>query len=135
MAKLARPAARYPGGKYMLADWLLGFFPPHRIYVEPYGGAASILLSKERVASEIYNDLDGEIVNLFRVLRSPDQSKKLKRLLELTPFARMEFRQSYKASKRPLEQARRTIVRSFMGARSRFGCRSKHRIQVVFASK
>jgi hypothetical protein len=64
-----RPALRYHGGKWRLAPWIIGNFPPHRTYVEPYGGAASVLLRKRRCYAEVYNDLDSEIVNVFRVLR------------------------------------------------------------------
>lgn len=110
--KLTRPLLRYHGGKWRLAPWLLSLFPPHRIYVEPFGGGASVLLQKDRTKSEIYNDLDREIVNVFRVMR--DSAPALIDKLRLTPFAREEFMGSFKSSKDPIEQARRTIVRSFM---------------------
>ena len=104
---------RYHGGKWKLAPWLLGFFPPHRVYVEPFGGAASVLLRKPRSYAEVYNDLDGEIVNLFRVAR--DQGEALDRALTLTPYARAEYAEAWFASDDCVEQARRTLVRSFMG--------------------
>lgn len=110
-----RPALRYHGGKWRLASWIIGFFPPHRVYVEPYGGAASVLLRKPRSCAEVFNDLDGEIVNLFRVLRNPAQARELVRLVELTPFARSEFEESYLLHGDPIEQARRTLLRSFAG--------------------
>lgn len=113
--KVTRPALRYHGGKFKLAPWIVSHFPEHRIYVEPYGGAASVLLRKQRSYAEVYNDLDGEIVNLFRVLRNPAQARELVRLISLTPFAREEFENSYLTDGDPIEQARRTIVRSFMG--------------------
>jgi DNA adenine methylase len=91
----ARPVLRAHGGKWRIAPWILGHLPAHRIYVEPYGGGASVLLRKERSYAEIYNDLDGEIVNFFRVLRDPEQAGRLLELLELTPFAREEFELSY----------------------------------------
>lgn len=108
-----RPALRWHGGKWRLADWIIGHMPKHRIYVEPFGGAASVLLKKPRSYAEVYNDLDGEVVNLFRVLR--DHGAELRTALELTPFARVEFLASYTPSDDPIEQARRTVVRSFMG--------------------
>lgn len=77
------------------------------------GGGASVLLRKPRSYAEVYNDLDGEIVNVFRVLR--DRGDELKRALELTPFSRVEFIESYEQHSDPLEQARRTILRSFQG--------------------
>lgn len=97
----------------MLAPWIISHFPPHRTYVEPFGGGGSVLLRKPRSYAEVYNDLDGEIVNLFTVAR--DSGEALEKLCELTPFSRKEFAQSYEPVDDPLEQARRTLARSFMG--------------------
>ena len=108
-----RPIVRYHGGKFLLANWIISNFPPHRTYVEPFGGGGSVLLRKPRSYAEVYNDLDGEIVNVFRVVR--DRGDELRRALELTPFAREEFLLSYDPSDDPVEQAMRTITRSFMG--------------------
>ena len=97
----------------MLAPWIMSFFPEHRTYVEPYGGGGAVLLRKPRSYAEIYNDLDGEIVNLFKCAR--DHGDELIRLCELTPFARDEFSISYEPHEDCMEQARRTLIRSFMG--------------------
>lgn len=118
-----RPALRYYGGKWRLAPWIISFFPRHRVYVEPFGGAASVLLQKPRSYSEIYNDLDSEVVNVFRVLRDPGQAAELERLLRLTPFSRDEFNATYQPCADPVEQARRTIYKSFAG----YGSDSIHR--------
>lgn len=118
-----RPILRYHGGKWLLAPWIISNFPEHRVYVEPFGGAGSVLLQKPRSYGEIYNDLDGEIVNLFRVLRT--QPKDLRDALHATPFAREEFDQSYEPIADPLEQARRTVIRSFMGFGSAGACGAK----------
>ncbi len=109
-----RPVLRWHGGKWLLADWIINHFPQHRIYVEPFGGAASVLLQKPRTYAEVYNDLDGDAVNLFRVLRE-GRAPELIALLEATPFARDEFLLAYEPTEEPLERARRLIVRSFMG--------------------
>jgi len=93
--------------------WILRHIPPHRIYVEPFGGGGSVLLQKPRSYAEVYNDMDGEMVNLFKVAR--DHGEQLAQALELTPFARVEFVGAYEPTGDPLEQARRTLVRSFMG--------------------
>lgn len=108
-----RPIVRYHGGKWRLAPWIISYFPAHRIYVEPFGGGGSVLLRKTRSYAEVYNDLDGEIVNLFRVAR--DHGEELRMALEMTPYAREEFNLAWYPSPDPVEQARRTVVRSFMG--------------------
>jgi DNA adenine methylase len=110
-----RPALRWHGGKWLLAPWIIDHLPPHRVYVEPFGGAASVLLRKPRAYAEIYNDLDSHVVGLFRVLRDPAQAVDLALQIELTPFARDEFLLSYEPADDPVEAARRLIVRSFMG--------------------
>jgi DNA adenine methylase len=110
-----RPALRYHGGKWKLAEWIIAQFPPHRVYVEPFGGGASVLLRKPRTYAEIYNDLDEEVVGLFRVLRDRDASAELQALLAHTPFARAEFEAAYEDCKAPIERSRRLLIRSFMG--------------------
>lgn len=116
MTGSTRPVLRYHGGKFRMAPWIISFFPAHRVYVEPYGGGASVLMRKPRTYAEVYNDLDDDIVNVFRVLRDDDKAARLRQQLELTPFARTEFRESYGRSRRgDVERARRTITRSFMG--------------------
>lgn len=115
MSAPTRPALRWHGGKFLLADWIIGFFPRHRVYTETFGGAASVLMRKQRSAAEIYNDLDDQVVGLFRVLQDADQSARLVELLRLTPFARREFEISYESTDDPIEIARRLVVRSFMG--------------------
>lgn len=115
MTAVTRPALRYHGGKFRLAPWICGFFPEHTVYVEPFGGAASVLLHKDRTHSEVYNDVHDEVVNVFRVLRDPVMAEQLARMVDLTPFARAEFEASYEHTDEPVERARRTVIRSFMG--------------------
>lgn len=110
-----RPVLRYHGGKWTLAPWLISLFPSHRVYVEPFGGAASVLLRKPRARVEVYNDLDSEVVELFQILRNPLTAAELVRLLELTPFGREEFESAYEPAETSLERSRRLIVRSFSG--------------------
>lgn len=110
-----RPVMRYHGGKWRLAHWVISHFPRHRIYIEPYGGAASVLIQKPRSYAEIYNDIGDEVVNVFRVLRDPATAAELEKLLRLTPFARSEFELAYQPCDEPVERARRIIVRSFFG--------------------
>lgn len=115
LTRVGRPIFRYHGGKWRLAPWLLTWCPPHRIYCEPFGGGASLLLRKTRSEVEVYNDLDEDVVNVFRVLRDPDAALELERRLRLTPYARAEFRLAHEPADEPIERARRAIVRSVMG--------------------
>lgn len=108
----------------MLGPWILAHLPAHRTYVEPFGGGASLLLRKPRSFTEVYNDLDDEIVSFFRVVR--DHGAELVRRLELTPFSRVEFQEAYAPTDDQIERARRTVIRSFMGFGSD-GVHSTHR--------
>ncbi|RYD68577.1 MAG: DNA adenine methylase [Verrucomicrobiaceae bacterium] len=111
---IERPILQWHGGKWVLASWIIPFFPDHRVYVEPFGGAASVLLQKKRTHTEVYNDLDDEVVNLFQVMRGPE-AKHLVEQLRYTPFSRREFRAAYEPTMDPVERARRLVIRSFMG--------------------
>ncbi|ENT4348514.1 TPA: DNA adenine methylase [Pseudomonas aeruginosa] len=112
---ITAPVIRYHGGKFRLAPWIIEHFPPHQAYIEPFGGAAGVLMQKPRSHGEVYNDLDGDIVNLFRVLQSAAQREALVELLVLTPYARDEFERAWIFTDEPVEQARRTVIRAQMG--------------------
>jgi DNA adenine methylase len=109
-----RAVLRYFGGKWAIAPWVLRHLPPHRIYVEPFGGAASVLMRKTRSEIEVYNDLDSEIVSLFRVIQDPMQCAALMRKLRRTPYARAEFDQAFMSSTDPVVTAQRTIIRAYL---------------------
>ncbi|PAX17107.1 DNA methyltransferase [Vandammella animalimorsus] len=111
--RVARSVLRYFGGKWAIAPWVIAHLPAHRIYVEPFGGAAGVLLRKPRSRIEVYNDLDEEIVGLFRVLQDPRQCQRLIRLLRRTPYARCEFERAFVSSSDPLIRAQRAIVRAY----------------------
>lgn len=119
MSDIKRPVLRYHGGKFLLAKWIISHFPPHRIYVEGFGGAGSILMQKERSFAEVYNDKWDTVVNVFQVLRNPESAKELERVLRLTPYSRAEFLRTGEIDLRdvisPIEKARLTIFRSFAG--------------------
>lgn len=100
---------KYPGAKWRIADWIISHFPEHKVYLEPFFGSGAVFFRKKPAYIETINDLDGNIVNLFRVCReNPDE---LAKLISLTPFARDEFKDCYDRSPDPIEQARRTLVR------------------------
>ena len=119
-------ALNYLGSKVRLAKWVQAFFPPHLLYVEPFGGGAGVLLNKPRSKVEVYNDLDGDVVGFFRVLRDPDLSAELIRRLRLTPYARAEYDCAWKTeSGDAIERARRLFVRSWCGVGSKGSTGSK----------
>ena len=101
------------GGKFSHLDWLLPLLPNSHHYCEPFGGSAAVLLNRAPSSVETYNDLDGEVVNFFRVLR--DKKSSLVEAIGLTPFSREEFSI---ACERPttrisnLERARRFFIRA-----------------------
>lgn len=125
MTEPSRPVLRWHGGKWLLAPWIIENFPDHDVYVEPFGGAGSVLMRKPRSYAEVWNDLDDSVVNLFRVLRGND-GERLIRLLALTPFSRTDFMDAYgdASEKDPVERARCLVIRSFMGFSSNAHSRS-----------
>lgn len=112
---IKHPAIRYHGGKFRLAPWIIEQMPEHVCYVEPFGGAAGVLLQKPRSYSEVYNDLDGNVVNLFRVLRDPELNQRLQDACCLTPYSRDEFCHAQEPATDPIERARRMVVLACMG--------------------
>ena len=77
------------GGKYSHLDWLLPLLPKTTHYCEPFGGSAAVLINREPSLVETYNDIDGEVVNFFRVLR--DKKDELIEKIGLTPFSYEEY--------------------------------------------
>jgi DNA adenine methylase len=101
------------GGKFNHLVWLLPHLPRCHHYVEPFGGSAAVLLNREPSPVETYNDIDGEVVNFFRVLR--EEREELVEAIGLTPFSREEFYRAVTPSAEllpNLERARRFFVRA-----------------------
>jgi len=88
--KRRKPFTWYGGKGFMIAK-IVPLIPPHKTWVEVFGGSAAITFAKAPSPVEIYNDIDSGLVNFFRVLRDPQKSVELQRLLELTPYSREEF--------------------------------------------
>ena len=77
------------GGKTTYVEEILAHFPEHRRYVEPFGGSAAVLLNKLRSYIEVYNDLDDDVVQFFRVLRN--RREELQQWLARAPFSRSVY--------------------------------------------
>ncbi len=114
-----RPPVKWHGGKYYMASRIIALFPPHRIYLEPFGGAGSVLLNKPPVEVEAYNDLDLRITRLFRVLQT--QGHDFVERVQFVPYSEYEFNnaESYPPNASDLEKA----VYDFIRWRQSFGGR------------
>jgi DNA adenine methylase len=115
MDDIGGPAFLYHGSKWRLADWCMSYFPDHKTYTEAFGGGAGVMLRKRPVYAEVYNDLDGDLVNFFRVVRDPVLCLQLIDQLAMTPYAREEFATAFVPCDDQVERARRLCVRAQMG--------------------
>jgi len=111
-AAAIKPILKYPGAKWALASWIVSHFPAHNHYVEPYFGSGAVFFNKSKAPHEVINDLDGRVMQLFRVVR--DRGEELARAVSLTPYARGEYYESYTSTGDDLEDARRFLVRCWM---------------------
>jgi DNA adenine methylase len=111
----------YYGSKQRLASKIVAKLPPHNAWVEAFCGSAALTLAKKPAPIEVLNDINGEIVNFFHVLR--DDSSELCRLLSLTPYARQELHEArLKADDlSDVERARRFFVAAMMAINGAFG--------------
>lgn len=119
LTAIARKSARkrivfgWYGGKFSHLDWLLPLLPAAHHYCEPFAGSAAVLLNRAPSPVETYNDIDGEVVNFFRVLR--DKHDELIRVISLTPFSREEYYEAIYGSVKGIsdvERARRFYIRA-----------------------
>jgi len=113
------PPLRYPGSKWNIVDWIISFMPEHHAYLEPFIGGGSVLFSKKPVGYETINDLNGDVVNLFKVIR--EQPERLAEIVAYTPYSRAEFDMAWECSENidELERARIFLVKCWQG----FGAR------------
>src|SRR5690606_6650859 len=104
----------YPGSKWSMAEWIIDHMPPHQTYLEPFFGSGAVFFTKPPSALETINDIDGDVVNLFRVIR--DRPDELARLVDWTPYSREEYYNPYQTGGGldDLERARRFLVRCWM---------------------
>jgi hypothetical protein len=86
---VADPVLRWPGSKWRLSDWIIQHMPPHEVYLEPFFGSGAVFFNKMPSDTETINDLDGNVVNLFRVIR--EHSEELAALIDMTPWSREEY--------------------------------------------
>ncbi len=118
---VTRPPVKWHGGKYYLARRIISFFPPHRIYLEPFGGSASVLLNKAPSEVEAYNDLDLKITRLFRILQN--NGREFVERVKFIPYSEFEFESAkqYPTKASGLDKA----VCDFIRWRQSFGGRGR----------
>lgn len=113
-----RNVLKYPGSKWNIARQIVSFIPEHHSYVEPYFGSGAVLFNKPVSAIETINDLDSDVINLFRCIRK--DSERLARLIMTTPFSRQEYDSQFEESERALyisdfERAAGFLIRCWQG--------------------
>lgn len=124
-----KPAFPYYGAKGRMAGGIAALLPAHRAYVEPFAGSAAVLLAKPPSYYEVLNDLDGEVLNFWRILR--DRCEELTHTLQLTPYSRAEylFCRDAEPAEDPVERARRFFVRAclaFNASTAKVGFTASH---------
>lgn len=124
---------RYPGSKWGIADWIIKHFPEgyeKMVYLEPFAGSAAVFFTKKPGTVETINDLNSDIVNLFKVLR--EHPEELKRALQLTPYSREEYERAADPCEEPIEKARRYMIRTTqaIGAKPDAGWRNHKQMKI-----
>lgn len=105
---------KYPGSKWGSADWIISHFPEHHSYLEPFFGSGGVFFNKPRSDIETINDLDGEVINLFRQIRNDPE--RLAREIYFTPYSREAYEMAYqKEPENDLEKAVLFYTRLNMG--------------------
>lgn len=99
---------KYPGAKWSLAQWIVGQFPAHHSYLEPFFGSGAVLFNKPRSHIETVNDLDGDVVNFFRWVR--DDPEQLAQKIYWTPYARQTYDQAYDSMDAETDSLRRAVA-------------------------
>ncbi|KAJ0073366.1 DNA adenine methylase [Bacillus altitudinis] len=94
------------GGKAKYAELIINKMPGHKVYVEPFGGAAHVIAHKPKGGHEVYNDIDGNVVNfLMQVRKNP---KAMQSACESIPYSRQLYEQ-WKAEDYPKDDFERAV--------------------------
>lgn len=111
-----RSVLKYPGSKWNIADQIVSIMPKHHSYVEPYFGSGAVLFNKAPSNIETINDLDNDVVNLFRCIK--DNAETLAKLVATTPFSRTQYEEAFENSQNviePFEKAVNFLVKCWQG--------------------
>ena len=110
-----KPVLIYHGSKFKISNWIVKHLPEHKLYVEPFGGGAGVLLNKPKSFHEIYNDIDSDLYNFFRVVKDKKQLQLLESYLVTIPFSRKSFENAYIRTDNEILKAANLVIRSRMG--------------------
>ena len=114
MKQIIKPVLRYYGSKHKSFNQIAPFIPKHQVYVEPFGGSASVLLNKHPSRLEVYNDLDIDLYRLFRVLGAHPLSYRLQQEVKATDWNKKNWEQAFDESSDLLTSSLNTLIRSWM---------------------
>lgn len=115
---MAKSFLRWVGGKSLLAKRIIQMMPDHECYVEPFCGAAHVFFRKPPSPVEVINDINGELINLYRCVR--EHMPEMLRLLQYMPISRVEFERLRDCNPENLTDVQRA-VRFFYLQRLCFG--------------
>jgi site-specific DNA-adenine methylase len=82
---------QYIGAKYLLSDWIILFFPEHIHFIDAFGGSGAVILNKKQSKCTTYNDIDGDLVNLFIILSKENTFNEFYSRIECLPYYRYLF--------------------------------------------
>ena len=113
---------KYPGAKNRIAKWIVEHIPTHKVYCEPFFGSGAVFFNKEPCYNEIVNDIDDDVYNFFKVLRT--EPSNLAEAIRLTPYSRTEYEMAYRSDTLDdVERARLFAIKCWQG----FGCGNKYK--------
>lgn len=124
----------YVGSKWNMAKWIISQMPEHNVYLEPFFGSGAILFNKPAARIETVNDIDSNIVNLFKVIR--EKPEELAHSVEFTPYSREEYYQAFELLEQELsdvERARVFLMRCWMARGGKTSDRTgwRHNIDIA----
>lgn len=109
----------YPGSKWSMADWIISFFPQHETYLEPFFGSGAVFFNKKSSKLETINDIDGDVINLFKVIR--EHPNELAKMVWYTPYSRDEYLAAHNPTDNDIEKARLFLIRCWQSIRVKTG--------------
>jgi len=116
-----RSPLQYFGGKFLLSKKLIQYIPQHKYYLEVFGGGANLLLTKSKVPFEVYNDIDGDLVNFFRVLRDKEKFEEFYHQIQLMPVSREEYYYCKENYGKQNDEIKRAVMWYYYARNSFFG--------------